>query len=86
MRQYALALNYFEQSLQMKLLSLPSNHPDLGDAYANIAAVYERQNNPQRALSFYERAQMIYVQSLPPNHSRIIKTEEYIQHLKEILS
>ena len=85
MKQYDLALKYFEQFLEIKRLSLPSVHPDIADVYANMAAAYERQKNPSRALAFYERAQAIFVKKLPPTHARIITTAKYIANLREIL-
>ncbi len=50
----------------MKILSLPSDHCDLGDTNGNMAAIYERQDNLFKALSFYEKALAIFSKSLSP--------------------
>ncbi len=83
--QFDLALQHLEHYLQMKMLSLPPDHPDLGDTYGNMAAVYERQDNLFKALSFYEKALAIFSKSLPPTHPKNVSTEKYLQHLKRIL-
>ncbi len=50
-----------------------------------MAAVYERQDNLSKALSFYEKALAIFSKSLPPKHPKNVSTEKYIQYLKRIL-
>jgi tetratricopeptide (TPR) repeat protein len=85
LNQFDLPLQHLERSLQMKIFSLPPDHPNIGDAYGNMAAIYERQDNLFKALSFYEKALAIFAKSLPPTHSKNTSTERYIQHLKQIL-
>ena len=77
-KQFHLSLQYFERSLQIKLLSLFPNHSDLVDRYANIAAVYKRQENLVEDLSFSEKALGIFAQNLSPTHSKIINTQNCI--------
>ncbi|CAF1469701.1 unnamed protein product [Adineta steineri] len=65
---YKKAIWYYEQGLEIKQKSLPSNHPDLATPFNNIGSVYDNMGEYSKALSFYEKALGIYQETLPSNH------------------
>ncbi|CAF0951715.1 unnamed protein product [Didymodactylos carnosus] len=71
---YEKALKYYEKSLEIKLISLPPNHPDIATTYNNIGLVYDNQGDYEKALKYYEKDLEISLISLPPNHPDIATT------------
>ncbi|CAF4193395.1 unnamed protein product [Didymodactylos carnosus] len=65
---YEKALKYYEKSLEIKLISLPPNHPDIARTYNNIGLVYGTQADYEKALKYYEKSLEISLISLPTNH------------------
>ncbi|CAF1342373.1 unnamed protein product [Adineta steineri] len=65
---YEKAIWYYEQGLQIRKKTLPSNHPDLATSYNNIGNVYNHMGEYSKALSYYEKALEIRQKTLPPNH------------------
>ena len=68
MGEYSKALSSYEQSLEIKKVSLPANHPSLATSYNNIGLVYDNMGEYSKALSYYEKDLEISKQVLPPNH------------------
>jgi tetratricopeptide (TPR) repeat protein len=66
--KYTEAIKYFEESLEIRQKSLPSNHPDLATSYNNIGQVYSNMGKYSKALSSHEKALEIYQKTLPANH------------------
>ncbi|CAF0982705.1 unnamed protein product [Didymodactylos carnosus] len=71
---YEKALKSYEKSLEIYLISLPPNHPDIAATYNNIGQVYNHQGDYEKALKSYEKSLKIYLISLPPNHPDIATT------------
>ncbi|CAF3163550.1 unnamed protein product [Rotaria sp. Silwood2] len=69
MGEYSKALSSYEQSLEIRKIALPPNHPDLAASYNNIGLVYNNMGDYSKALSSYERSLEIQKIALPPNHS-----------------
>ncbi|CAF4400937.1 unnamed protein product, partial [Rotaria sordida] len=68
MGKYSKALSSYEQSLEIRKIALPPNHPDLAASYNNIGNVYAEMGEYSKALSSYERSLEIRKIALPPNH------------------
>ena len=66
--EYSKALSSYEQSLEIRKVALPPNHPDLAKSYNNIGLVYDNMGEYSKALSSYERSLEIRKVALPPNH------------------
>ncbi len=69
MGDYSNALSNYEKALEIQQQSLPSNHPDFGVSYYNIAEVYYNMGDYSKAHSFYESAIENGQSSLPGYHS-----------------
>ncbi|CAF1357051.1 unnamed protein product [Rotaria sordida] len=68
MGEYSKALSSYEQSLEIRKIALPPNHPDLAASYNGIGAVYYNMGEYSKALASYERSLEIRKIALPPNH------------------
>ncbi|CAF1490325.1 unnamed protein product [Adineta steineri] len=68
---YEKAIWYYEQGLEIRQKTLPSNHPDLATSYNNIGTVYNSTGENSKALSFSEKALNIQQKTLPSNHADI---------------
>ncbi|CAF1566268.1 unnamed protein product [Adineta ricciae] len=66
--QYEEATKLYKKSLELRMKSLPSNHPDVASSYNNIGLVYSAMGDYPKALSSYEQVRNIQMQSLPLNH------------------
>ncbi|CAF3916699.1 unnamed protein product [Didymodactylos carnosus] len=87
---YDKALKCYDKSLEIKLISLPPNHPDIARTYNNIGLVYWNQDiartynniglvygnqgDYEKALKSYEKSLEIRLTALPPNHPDIATT------------
>ncbi|CAF1015221.1 unnamed protein product [Adineta steineri] len=65
---YEKAIWYYEQGLQNKEKTLPSNHPSLATSYSNIGSVYNKMGEYSKALSYYEKSLEIRQKTVPSNH------------------
>ncbi|CAF0785941.1 unnamed protein product [Adineta steineri] len=65
---YEKAIWYYEQAVEIRQKTLPSNHPDLATSYNNIGSVYNRIGEYLKALSYYEKALEIRETFLPSSH------------------
>jgi tetratricopeptide (TPR) repeat protein len=68
MGKYSKALEYYEESLEIKKKSLPPNHSSLATSYSNIGGVHSNMGEYSKALKYYEKDLEITKQSLPPTH------------------
>ncbi|CAF0861109.1 unnamed protein product [Rotaria sordida] len=68
------ALNYLNRTLKMYqcLLSMNINHPDIAICYGDIGNIYEKMNNLDLALNYYDKQFQIEEQCLSFNHSNLI--------------
>ncbi|CAF1040936.1 unnamed protein product, partial [Didymodactylos carnosus] len=76
--QYERALEYQLKSLNITEKLFPLGHPSLAFSLNNTADVYEKMNNLNIALEYYERALIMYKQFLPKEHLDIVRTEDII--------
>ncbi|CAF1006868.1 unnamed protein product [Didymodactylos carnosus] len=81
--EYGRALEYQLKSLNITEKLFPLGHPSLAFSLNNTADVYEKMNNLNIVLEYYERALIMYKQFLPKEHLDIVRTEEDIILLKE---
>ncbi|CAF3866253.1 unnamed protein product [Adineta steineri] len=65
---YEKAIWYYEQGLQIRQKTLPSNHLDLAASYHNIGFVYYSMGEYPKALSFCEQALEIRQKTLSSDH------------------
>jgi tetratricopeptide (TPR) repeat protein len=70
------ALNYFKRTLQMRqrLLSNTNDHhhPDIAICYGDLGNIYEKMNNLDLALDYYQQQYEIEEACLPINHPNLI--------------
>jgi len=50
------ALEFYQKSLEIRLKSLPPNHPDLASSYLNIGSVYKSKGEYDKAIEFYQKS------------------------------
>jgi hypothetical protein len=72
---------HHELSLNIRLTSLPSQHPDIAMSYRNIALVYENKCEWEQALIYYEKSATIYRHLFPSQHPNISRIESDIQRV-----
>ncbi|CAF0808369.1 unnamed protein product [Adineta steineri] len=65
---YEKTIWYYEQGLEIRQRTLPSNHPLLATSYNKIGNVYNNIRRYSKALSFYEKVLEILKNILPSNH------------------
>ncbi|CAF4249309.1 unnamed protein product, partial [Rotaria magnacalcarata] len=70
-QNYAEALELFQQSLKLKEIYLPQDHPSMAINYHNIANILCLQENYTNCLDYYVRAHQIRERYLPPNDTDI---------------
>jgi len=71
----------YEESLKIRLKSLPCDHPNVGMSYANIARVHENNRQSKQALEFYEKALAIYQHSFSSQHPYVCEIKSSIQRV-----
>ena len=71
MGEYSRVLSYYEQSLEIRKLTLPPNHPNLANSYNNIGSVFASMGEYSKALSSYQQSLEIRNVALPPNHPNL---------------
>ena len=69
--KYDKALENHKKALEIKLQSLPENHPNIASSYNNIGRVYDSMSEYTKALMNYKKALELKLQSLPKNHPNI---------------
>ncbi|CAF4151155.1 unnamed protein product [Rotaria sordida] len=47
-------MNYFQQGLQIRLKSLPSDHHDLSSSYVNLGRINSKLNQYHKALEYFQ--------------------------------
>ncbi|CAF4150510.1 unnamed protein product, partial [Didymodactylos carnosus] len=83
---YEKALKSHEKSLEIQLISLPPNHPDIATTYNNIGLVYDNQGDYEKALKAYKKALSIVRRTLPLAHPTRRVIESAITTVGEKLS
>jgi tetratricopeptide (TPR) repeat protein len=78
---YDLALEHYNLALDIKLKSLPSDHPDVAQTYRNKGRLYEDVGKLSKASKYLQKAAIIYRQSLPPQHPDVVNIEEDIKRV-----
>jgi tetratricopeptide (TPR) repeat protein len=73
--QYEKALEYCQQSLDMKIRSL--DHSDVSRTNLHIANVYESQGKYQEALDLYHKTEKVYVDLTIVNCSYVTNSHGY---------
>jgi tetratricopeptide (TPR) repeat protein len=80
-----LALEHYNLSLKIKLKFLSPQHLSIASTFENMGYVYENREAYLQALSYLEKAAIIYRQSLPSTHHDVIQIEESIQRVSSKL-
>ncbi|MBQ7396561.1 MAG: tetratricopeptide repeat protein [Lentisphaeria bacterium] len=65
---YEMALTNYNKALNIRLKSLPDNHPDIASSYNNIGGAYLKMGEYENALTNFNKALDIRLQTLPKNH------------------
>ncbi len=66
--KYDKALEYQEESLNIRIKLLPADHPDIAASYSNIGNIFECKGEYDKALDNYGKSLNIRVKSLPADH------------------
>jgi hypothetical protein len=90
MTEYAKALDHYQQSLQMSLIYLQPDHPDLAPIYKGIGDTYRNQSDYIHAIENYEKAiellkpgtQQVNPEILSDLHTRVNQARELIERNK----
>jgi tetratricopeptide (TPR) repeat protein len=83
--QFKLALEEYEDCLQIFVRSLPLDHVNIGLAYYGIGLCYQlinHKNDIVQAISYLEKAETIFKKHLISDHWRLIRTEQTLRRLK----
>jgi tetratricopeptide (TPR) repeat protein len=86
LEQYDYALENYKHSFEIKTKSLPSHHSSLASTLENIGLVYERKGLLEQALSYYEKAAIIFRETFLSTHIYVIDIEQDIQRVLSILN
>ena len=86
MGEFSKALSYYEQSLEIRKVVLPPNHPNLATSYNNIGLLHHSTGEYSKALSYLQKAYDIDVKVLPSTHPHLIDTKNSIERVKKMLS
>jgi tetratricopeptide (TPR) repeat protein len=81
-----LALQNYEESLKLDRKNLPSNHENFGITYGNMALMYLRVRDGEKALEFSLKTKSVWIKSLPSSHPNIRKIDEYMDAAKSLLN
>ncbi|CAF0744358.1 unnamed protein product [Rotaria sp. Silwood1] len=82
---YDLALSHYDLSLKtLKASELPQNR-NMASTLHKIGYVYEKKNDLQQTLSYYQQAADIYRHTLTPTHSTFMQLEQDIQRISSQL-
>ena len=73
---------HFNKSLEIKRLSLPSNHPDIAKTLASMGHVFKVQGDLQEASAHFRGALQIFQRTYPPKHPCVMQIENDIQHMQ----
>lgn len=68
------ALEFFEQSLRIRLELFGYDHPEVAESYNNIGTVYQEQGNFGKALSNFNESLRIRLKFSKENHPEIART------------
>jgi tetratricopeptide (TPR) repeat protein len=72
-------------SLKIKSKSLPPQHLNIAVTLENIGFVYEKKDNFEQAVVYYEKAANIFHHSLPSTHANINQIDQSIKRISSKL-
>ena len=76
----------YHQSLAFVERMMPTDHPNIGRAFANIADFYRTTNNYQRAEFYYKRAYAVLSKALPGKHTEIQEVMDKLMDMQSFLT
>ena len=65
---YEKAMNYYEESLKIKLQLLGESHVDVAGLYDNIGVVHQEKGDDEKALEYHNKSLTIRLNTLGENH------------------
>jgi tetratricopeptide (TPR) repeat protein len=83
MNENALAIEYYNKTLEVQKASLPSDHPSIALTYNNMGSFHHGRGNHAKALEYYEKSLCISRKTLPPTHRDLVRTENNIRKLND---
>jgi len=81
LNKYDRAIEHHQQSLQMKLKSLPGDHCDIAMSYRNIALIHEQKREWKQALELLEKALNIRQRAFSSQHPDVLQVKADIQRV-----
>ncbi|CAF4426137.1 unnamed protein product [Rotaria socialis] len=80
---YDLALSYYDQSVKIKLKTLPAEHPSTEDTYKNIGLVCQDKGELEEVLKLYKKSLIIYDMALLVNRPETLYITNNIQVVED---
>lgn len=74
------------RALEIRLKTLPENHPDIATSYFNIGEIYHTLDKIELALAYSEKAFNIYQKIFGENYSLVIELRKTLSALHEKLN
>ena len=78
-------MEHHHQSLEIRLKSLPGDHPDIARSYENIAAIHEEKREWKQALELFEKALNIFQHAFSSQHPNVMKVQAAIERVSSKL-
>jgi tetratricopeptide (TPR) repeat protein len=66
--EYDKAIEYYEKSLKIQLVTLGENHPSTATTYNNIGSAWKSKGEYDKAIEYYEKSLKIQLATLGENH------------------
>lgn len=85
MKAFDIALQYFRMALEIDRYHLRENHPQFGQTYADIGAMYHSRQDYKEALKYYAKARDTWLKSLPPSSMCIEYKEKTVREILQKL-
>jgi len=85
MKDYTLALTYYEKGMEIREKKLPKNHPDLAVVYHNLAKLYLATRKYSTAMKNVQQALEIAEEKLPQNHPHLVDYRETFEKIRKKL-
>ena len=86
MKEYTLALKYYEKVIEIREKKLSKTHPDLAVVYHNLAKLYLATRQYSTAMKNVQQALEIAEEKLPRNHPHLVDYRETFEKIRETVN
>ena len=85
MKDYTMALTYYQKGMEIREKKLPKNHCDLAVIYHNLAKLYLATRQYNMAMKNVQQALEIAQEKLPRNHPHLVDYRETFEKIRKKL-